>query len=105
MGTSEYKRLLREHIEHVDEIFSPMGLRGYIIIANDKYEIVYINWESETEAFFQQLGVKTRLTDYGVREDQLPGVIDKLKQHGMVELGEHGKVSPDISLNILQASL
>ena len=38
-------------------------------------------------------GVKTHLTNYGVREDQLPGVIDKLKQHGMVELGEHGKVS------------
>ncbi len=58
-----------------------------------------------TRNFFEQMGVKTRLSDYGVGEDAVAGLVEQLKRHGMVTLGENGNITPEVSTEILQKSL
>lgn len=41
---------LAEHVIFVTETFRPMGLTGYIAIANENYEVAYMNWESKEAA-------------------------------------------------------
>lgn len=60
---------------------------------------------AKTREFFESLGVKTKLSEYGVTEDQLEGVVDQLKAHGMAALSENGSVTPDVSREILKKSL
>jgi NADP-dependent alcohol dehydrogenase len=58
-----------------------------------------------TEEFFNSLGVKTKLSDYGLGEADIPAIIENLKKHGMVKLSEHGDITPEISEAILKAAL
>ncbi|WP_019935645.1 iron-containing alcohol dehydrogenase [Oceanimonas smirnovii] len=58
-----------------------------------------------TRDFFEAVGVKTRLGDYGLGAEHIDGIISSLEQHGMVALGEHGDVTPAHCRQILLASL
>ncbi|OIN11947.1 iron-containing alcohol dehydrogenase [Oceanisphaera psychrotolerans] len=58
-----------------------------------------------TRDFFESVGVKTRLGDYGLGAEHIDGIIDSLQSHGMVALGEHGDVTPEHCRQILLASL
>jgi NADP-dependent alcohol dehydrogenase len=58
-----------------------------------------------TRDFFESVGVKTRLGDYGLGAEHIDGLIDSLQSHGMVALGEHGDVTPEHCRQILLASL
>ncbi len=60
---------------------------------------------AETRAFFESLGVKTRLSDYGVPADAIGGLVSQLETHGMTRLGEHQDVTPDVSRRVYEASL
>ncbi|SHK15246.1 NADP-dependent alcohol dehydrogenase [Marinobacter antarcticus] len=60
---------------------------------------------AKTQAFFELLGVKTRLGDYDLGENHIEPLIQSLENHGMVALGEHGDVTPDVCRRVLQASL
>lgn len=55
----------------------------------------------KTEAFFQQVGLKTRLRDHGVEKAQIDTVINALEAHGMTALSESGKVDLATSRKIL----
>jgi len=55
--------------------------------------------------FFESLGVKTRLSGYGVGAERIPEVIAQLKAHGMVALGETHDLTLDISEQILRESV
>ncbi|WP_228734648.1 iron-containing alcohol dehydrogenase [Xanthomonas euvesicatoria] len=58
-----------------------------------------------THTFFTDLGVKTRLSDYGIdASTAIDHIVEQLKAHGMTRLGEHGDITPDISRRILEAS-
>ncbi|QTL37068.1 iron-containing alcohol dehydrogenase [Pseudoalteromonas viridis] len=59
----------------------------------------------KTEAFFQSLGMKTRLSDYGVGADAADKIVAQLERHGMVALGEHQQVDLAKSRAILAACL
>jgi len=59
----------------------------------------------QTRAFFESLGVKTRLADYSVGRTDLDRVIEQLTAHGMTALGERGDVSPAVSRQVLELSL
>ncbi|WP_320151193.1 iron-containing alcohol dehydrogenase [uncultured Tolumonas sp.] len=59
----------------------------------------------KTREFFEALGVKTRLSDYGITAHDLDPIIEQLTQHGMTQLGEHQDITPEISRLILEASL
>lgn len=58
-----------------------------------------------TRAFFESLGVKTHLSEYGVPPGAVDGLVQQLQAHGMTELGEHQDVTLDVSRKILEASL
>lgn len=60
---------------------------------------------ANTRAFFERLGIKTRLSDYGIKAGQIPAVIEQLKAHGMIALSETGKITPEVSLKILENAL
>jgi NADP-dependent alcohol dehydrogenase len=60
---------------------------------------------SKTQDFFESLGISTHLKDYGVKEEELEDVIERLKSHGMVKLGERQEVTPEMSLRILEGAL
>ena len=59
----------------------------------------------KTREFFESLGVKTRLSQYGVTADKIPSVIEKLKAHGLVALSETRDVTPEISQEILEKAM
>lgn len=58
-----------------------------------------------TEQFFDAMQVPTRLSHIDLGETEIDGLIEKLTQHGMVKLGEHREVTPDISREILVTAL
>lgn len=59
----------------------------------------------KTRAFFESLGVKTRLSDYGVSAERIPEIVEQLKAHGMTKLSETGDVTPEVSERILRNAL
>ncbi|MFQ3249154.1 MAG: NADP-dependent alcohol dehydrogenase [Glaciecola sp.] len=58
-----------------------------------------------TEQFFETMQVPTRLSDVELGEGDIDLLIEKLKQHGMLKLGEHGDITPDVSRKILETAL
>ena len=59
----------------------------------------------KTRAFFEGLGVKTRLSDYDISADAIDGLINQLQVHGMTQLGEHQDVTLAVSRKVLETSL
>jgi NADP-dependent alcohol dehydrogenase len=60
---------------------------------------------SHTRAFFEQMGVPTRLADYGIQPDAIEAIIERLVQHKMVKLGEHGDITPEVASEILKKAV
>lgn len=60
---------------------------------------------AHTRAFFEQMGVPTRLADYGVTSEAVDAVLAKLEHHKMLKLGEHGDITLEVSRKILTAAL
>ena len=58
-----------------------------------------------TEQFFEKMQVPTRLSHVDLGEADIDLLIEKLTRHGMVKLGEHSTVTPDISREILITAL
>jgi NADP-dependent alcohol dehydrogenase len=57
---------------------------------------------NHTRAFFEQMGVPTRLADYGIKADAVDKLVAALQANGMLKLGEHADITPDVSRQILQ---
>lgn len=60
---------------------------------------------SHTRAFFEQMGVPTRLADYGIKAEAVDELVNKLEQHQLLKLGEHGDITLSVSRKILQAAV
>lgn len=60
---------------------------------------------SKTRGFFEQMGVRTRLSDYQIDAEAIPAMIKQLGDHGLSQLGEHGDIDLNKSRTVLQASL
>ena len=58
-----------------------------------------------TEQFFQQMGVGTRLADYGLSESCIPGICSNLKRFGLTALGEQQDIDSDKVARILSHAL
>jgi NADP-dependent alcohol dehydrogenase len=59
----------------------------------------------KTRNFFEAMGVKTHLSDYGLGEEVIEKIIAGLKVHGMVKLGEKGIVTTEVVRQVLALSL
>nr|WP_321239233.1 iron-containing alcohol dehydrogenase [uncultured Tolumonas sp.] len=60
---------------------------------------------ARTEAFFEVMGNKTRLSAYGLTEQDIPAISEKLQQHGHIKLGEYGDITPVEVQQILKLAL
>lgn len=58
-----------------------------------------------TRQFFESLGIKTRLSDYGIGADQIDSIIQALESHNMTALGERGEITLKVSRKILEGAL
>lgn len=56
----------------------------------------------KTREFFESLGIKTRLSEYGVTADKIPLVIELLKAHGLTALSETQDITLEVSQKILE---
>lgn len=57
-----------------------------------------------TRDFFERMGVKTRLRDYGLKDLGIDTLIGKLGEHGMTRLGEHSDIDLVQSQHIYEAA-
>jgi NADP-dependent alcohol dehydrogenase len=57
------------------------------------------------EEFFEQMGVKTRLGDYGLGAKEIDAVLAVLEKHRMVKLGEKRDVTLAVTRKVLEMSL
>jgi len=60
---------------------------------------------SKTREFFESLGIKTRLSEYGIKPEQVDTIIGELKAHGLAELGEAKDHNLETSREILEKAL
>ena len=60
---------------------------------------------ARTRAFFEGVGIGTRLSDYGLGTEAVDAVVAQLTAHGMVALGEQRSITPQVSRAILLAAL
>ena len=58
---------------------------------------------ARTRAFFESLGVKTRLSDYGIGAEAIDALVAQLEAHGMTAIGEHRDLDLATSRRILEA--
>jgi len=58
---------------------------------------------ARTRAFFESLGVNTRLSAYGISADAVDRIVAQLEAHGMTALGEHRDIDLAASRRILEA--
>ncbi|OIP78851.1 MAG: NADH-dependent alcohol dehydrogenase [Oscillatoriales cyanobacterium CG2_30_44_21] len=56
---------------------------------------------AKTRDFFESVGVKTHLSDYGVSLDVIPTIIDRFEKRGFVALGENQDVTPQVVEKVL----
>jgi NADP-dependent alcohol dehydrogenase len=59
----------------------------------------------KTREFFESLGIKTKLSGYGVSADKIPLVIKQLKEHGLIALSETRDLTLTESQKILEKAL
>ncbi|SFM33400.1 iron-containing alcohol dehydrogenase [Pelosinus propionicus] len=59
----------------------------------------------KTREFFEGLGIKTHLSQYGVGADKIPVIVEQLKDHGMTALSETGDITLDVSQKILERAM
>ena len=60
---------------------------------------------AKTRDFFEKMHVPTRLSDYGITDKCIPLIVEQLQAHGLVKLGEHQSVTPEVVEKILQLCL
>lgn len=60
---------------------------------------------AHTRAFFEALGVRTRLADYGIGAEAVERIVAQLEAHRMVKLGEDRAVDLAMSRRIVEACL
>ena len=56
----------------------------------------------KTREFFESLGIKTHLSEYGVTEDKITTIVEQLKAHGLTALSETQDITPEVSQKILE---
>lgn len=57
-----------------------------------------------TRHFFEQMGTGTRFSAYGLDGSSIPGLLAKLKEKGLTQLGEHQDITLDVSRRIYDAA-
>jgi NADP-dependent alcohol dehydrogenase len=60
---------------------------------------------NKTREFFESLGIKTHLSDYGITHDKINIIINNLEQHGHTNISETNDLDITISRKILEKAM
>ncbi len=60
---------------------------------------------AQTVAFFESLGIPTRLSAHGISEDAIPQIVAKLKSNRRLRMGERLDITPEAAGKILALAL
>ena len=60
---------------------------------------------AKTREFFESMGVRTRMSDYGLDASHIEPLLAQLEAHRMVALGEQRDVTVSVSRQVLEASM
>jgi NADP-dependent alcohol dehydrogenase len=93
---------LRKNLKH-DKLLQYAIRVWEIKSGNDEHKISEAI--RKTVEFFEKMGVKTRLSDYGLGVEAIDKVLAQLKSHQMIKLGENGDVDLEVSRQILDLCL
>lgn len=96
--------LLQARREQKHEKLLQYGERVWGIREGDENQRIDLAIE-KTREFFEGLGIKTRLSEYGVTVDKIEEVVQGLETKGMTALSEQGDLTLDISRQILQDAM
>jgi hypothetical protein len=60
LSPTQFLRRLTRHVYLTKRALTPKGLKGFLVIANENYEVAYLNWESQKahDLAFQTSGGK-----------------------------------------------
>ena len=59
----------------------------------------------KTVNFFESVGIKTKLSDYGIGKEIIPKIADRFVKRGIKAIGEHGDLTVDDIKRILEVQL
>jgi NADP-dependent alcohol dehydrogenase len=59
----------------------------------------------KTVTFFESLGIKTRLSDYGVKKDTIDKIVTRFEERKWLELGDRGLTTPEVTRRALECQL
>jgi len=60
---------------------------------------------TKTREFFESLGIKTHMSDYGITTDKIDNIIEALEKHGLTALSETKDLTLEVSRKILMNAL
>ena len=80
------------------------GQRVWNITAGTEEERIYAAIDKTTE-FFESLGIKTRLTDYGVKQDTIDKIVSRFEERKWLTLGDRGLTTPSVARKALEYQL
>jgi NADP-dependent alcohol dehydrogenase len=60
---------------------------------------------AKTVNFFESVGIKTKLADYGVGSEIIPRVVNRFIERGITGIGERGDLTTDDIAKILELQL
>lgn len=85
------------------EKIARMGEVVFGVTGSDREECVAKSIEA-CETFFQEMGIPTRLSDYGIKEEDLDNLVSQVKQRNW-HLGEHANIDFNVAREILALRL
>jgi NADP-dependent alcohol dehydrogenase len=59
----------------------------------------------KTEKFFQSLGIGTRLSDYGVKQDTIDRIVKRFEERKWLSMGDRGLTTPQVTRKALEIQL
>ncbi|MCB5226954.1 iron-containing alcohol dehydrogenase [Alishewanella sp. 16-MA] len=80
------------------------GRRVFNINTSSEDEVIDLTIKA-TQDFFENMGVKTRLSDYNLAEADIDKLVANLERNGMTALGEHGDIDLAKARQILTLAL
>lgn len=60
---------------------------------------------ANTEMFFREAGIKTRLSEYQIGAEAVPAVSELMRKNKLLAIGEHRRITPEVVEEIMTASL
>ncbi|MES2825258.1 MAG: iron-containing alcohol dehydrogenase [Pseudomonadota bacterium] len=73
-------------------------------LSNSNEEILIDDAIAKTKNFFEQMGVPTTFSGYGIKDTSTPTLVKKLATHNAMPIGEHKDITEDIATKILIAA-